>query len=260
MTISVVSHGQEPLVTRLLGDLAALPEIAQIVITRNIPESGSVIPARLTDRILALDNAKPMGFGANHNQAFQHCRTPYFCVLNPDIRLSDNPFPVLIDALETGGLGFVAPRVINPDGQVEDSARYYPTLPRLLRRRLLGNEPEPFAIPVHGLARPDWIAGMFLLFRASDYRQLSGFDEAYFLYCEDTDLCSRAAHANIAYAICADATAVHDARRASRRKLRYMLMHVRSMSRFLWRNGIFAAVPAAARFNAAARAVRKGQR
>jgi GT2 family glycosyltransferase len=246
ITLSIVSHGQGELIAQLLEDLREMPEVSRIVITRNIPEPAISAPPELQERIVILDNAIPKGFGANHNQAFQHCESPIYCVLNPDIRLTSNPFPALVAVLQQHLLGFVAPRIVDPRGRVEDSARSFPTLPRLVRRRLLRTERDPFEMPTRGLAYPDWIAGMFLLFNSSDYRRLGGFDEAYFLYCEDTDLCSRARRAGITYAICTEVLAVHAARRASHRKLRYLRMHARSMMRFLWRNGLLFAPRAGA--------------
>ena len=60
-------------------------------------------------------NRRPKGFGANHNAAFLRCRTPFFCVANPDIRLAG---PVIVDQAR---LAQVAERVGTPLGDKKGS-------------------------------------------------------------------------------------------------------------------------------------------
>jgi N-acetylglucosaminyl-diphospho-decaprenol L-rhamnosyltransferase len=79
----------------------------------------------------------------------------------------------------------------------------------------------------------DWVAGMFMLFRADDYRALGGFDEGFFLYYEDVDICARLWKAGRPVLACPKAQVIHDARRASRQNLRYMRWHAGSMARYL---------------------------
>src|SRR5574343_91402 len=98
ISVSIVSHGHGDMVVVLLRQLLACPEVAQVIITRNLPENLE-LPGG--ERVLLLDNAKPLGFAANHNAAFRHCIAPFFCVLNPDIELSGNPFPALLKALQS---------------------------------------------------------------------------------------------------------------------------------------------------------------
>ena len=48
------------------------------------------------------------GFATNHNAAFRHARTPYFAVLNPDVRLNGNPFPALLSCMQDDRVGLCA--------------------------------------------------------------------------------------------------------------------------------------------------------
>src|SRR4051812_27213336 len=100
ITVSVVSHAQNELVNQLLPDLARHgSEKLHILVTENVPDSRALeLPAKVTvDRIV---NAVPKGFGVNHNAAFACCRTEYFCVANPDIRLPSDPFVQLRSTLD----------------------------------------------------------------------------------------------------------------------------------------------------------------
>src|SRR5687767_2212145 len=93
VTVSVVSHGQNELVNNLLDDLQKYCGSAtQILVTENIPDAAAL-------RSVSFRNARPRGFGANHNAAFRYCKTALFCVCNPDIRLPADPFPLLVQSL-----------------------------------------------------------------------------------------------------------------------------------------------------------------
>lgn len=240
LCLSVVSHGQAGLANLLLDDLNHATHPQQLVLTKNIPEQEAFLTGGLP--VKHITNAHPLGFGANHNQAFRYCEEEFFCVANPDIRLTQDPFPTLISCMhEDPSIGVIAPRVINPSGQAEDSARQFPAPAGLLRKALGGHDgrmplvpgPQNKPIPV------DWNAGMFLVFRASAFRSVGGFDDKFHLYYEDVDICARLWKTGWKVAVSPSAVVVHAAQRASRRKPRYMAWHAASMVRFfakhLWR-------------------------
>jgi len=234
ITLSVVSHGQNALVNGLLVDLRerCLGRVA-LIVTLNISDPVALDLAAWPGPVEVTVNATPKGFGANHNAAFQTSQTRYFCVCNPDVRLPSNPFDVLLDILASDRAGVAGPLVRSPVGVVEDSARRFPTLPRLLRKALLPPHGPDYPID-QGPVDVDWIAGMFMLFDCAVFRSVGGFDERYFLYYEDVDIC-RALHA-IGRRVIYDPRAgiVHDARRASRRDLRRARHHIASAVRFLF--------------------------
>jgi N-acetylglucosaminyl-diphospho-decaprenol L-rhamnosyltransferase len=233
ITLSVVSHGQNALVNGLLEDLGRnCADQVALVLTENISDKVPLQHAALACPTEIIANPQVKGFGANHNAAFARCRTPYFCVCNPDIRLPANPFPAMLAALEDGRAGAVGPLVRSPEGRVEDSARRFPTLASLAKKALREDRRPDYPVD-QGPQRVDWIAGMFMLFRSDAYRTASGFDEAYFLYYEDVDLCRRlgAAGRTVIYQPAAEVT--HAAQRASRRRPALALHHFRSALRFL---------------------------
>ncbi len=92
---------------------------------------------------------------------------------------------------------------------------------------------------------PEWVAGMFMLFRSRDFQDLGGFDEQFFLYYEDVDICVRAWQKGMRILACPQVSVIHDARRDSRRSLRHLRWHLGSMARFLWKHrGPLPRVPA----------------
>jgi len=226
-TVSIISHGQGDYCTLLLADLArhSSAALARVVLTLNVPEVLRLDPS-LPFEVEVLRNDRPKGFGANHNQAFRFCRTPLFAVLNPDLRLAGNPFPALARSLADPLTGLAAPVVREVDGTVADFVRPLVTPWEVVRRRF-GKAAARIDLP------PDWIAGMFLAFRGETYARLGGFDERYFLYCEDVDICARARLQGLALRVAGDAAVTHQAQRASHRSWRRLQLHVASLLR-LW--------------------------
>jgi N-acetylglucosaminyl-diphospho-decaprenol L-rhamnosyltransferase len=231
ITVSVVSHGQGQLVARLLEDLALCPHVSTVILTQNIPEDYIPCPAYLQPRLRVLRNERPRGFAANHNQAFRFCEASMFAVVNPDVRLRGDPFPQLAQALAISSGGVIAPAVINPSGDLEDSARNFPT-PLSLLRKLMGLGDGRILTEGAAPQDVDWTAGMFLLFPASVYCELEGFDEGFFLYYEDVDICTRLWRSGRRVILHPGVTVIHAAQRVSRRKLRYLKWHLSSMFRY----------------------------
>lgn len=233
ITLSVVSHGQNALVNGLLDDIErTCAGRVSLVLTENIPDAVPLRHAGLSCPAEIIANTQVRGFGANHNAAFARCRTPFYCVCNPDIRLADDPFPALLAALADENVGATGPLVRSPAGGVEDSARRFPSVASLARKALREDRRPDYPVD-QGAQRVDWIAGMFMLFRSDSYRAAGGFDEDYFLYYEDVDLCRRlgAAGRTVLYQPAAEVT--HAAQRASRRRPALALHHLRSAVRFL---------------------------
>lgn len=229
ISVSIVSHGHGEMVNALVHQLLSLPEVGQIILTRNISERASFVRDA---RVQVIENTIPKGFGANHNNAFKLCRLPFYCVLNPDIVLQSNPFPQLIACLSDNRAKLSAPCVAAPDGRLEDSARYFPNLRSLLRKAFGGDDGRYQTDMSYGAFPVDWLAGMFMLFSADGFRDVGGFDEKYFLYYEDVDICTRLWRTGSSVYVCPSVQVIHDARRASRANSRYMRWHAASMLRY----------------------------
>ena len=233
ISISIVSHGQGKLVCRTLDDLARLPETSrfQVVLTNNVREPLPFAGPDLPYPLKIIQNTTPKGFGANHNAAFAHCERPFFCVMNPDVRLPQDPFPKLIASMGDPQAGLLAPLVRNPAGQTEDSARHFPT-PFNLAAKCLGFNDGRVRLIGESPNKVDWVAGMFMLFRADAFRAMGGFDEGFFLYYEDVDICARLWKAGWKIMVHPAVSIIHDAQRASHKNPRYLMWHLSSMARY----------------------------
>lgn len=233
ISISIVSHRQADLLQPLLEDIdrccKAYP--LEVLLTLNLPETLPFSAGDFSFPVSVHTNAVPQGFGENHNRAFARSSGQYFCVMNPDIRLDDEVFAALVACLQDAKVGVAAPVVVGVNGAIEDSARHFPTPLKILCKALGGCQGSDYSVldkPVF----PEWVAGMFMLFRREVFERLGGFDERYFLYYEDVDLCARLRLQGYAVAVCPAVRVVHHAQRTSHRSFRYMRLHLTSMLRF----------------------------
>src|SRR5688572_20510107 len=193
--VSVVSHGHGGLIRDLLRDLAQASGVKlEVTVTLNVAEPLGLDRGESPYPLTIVENASPRGFGANHNAAFarREAGDGFFCVANPDVRLEPWVLARLVETLAAHpSAAVVAPRVRDQAGRVQNSARRLPTPGRLLRRALKTLPRLDYA-PGTGWRQADWVAGMFMVFPSRTFAELGGFDERYFLYYEDVDLCCRA--------------------------------------------------------------------
>lgn len=221
------------LVFALLSDLQkhCAKDSLEVLLTVNVPED---LPASLSHfpfAVKIIRNPSPLGFGENHNRALQLAAGDFFCVINPDIRISSDIFPTLLSVLKDARVGVVAPLVVNKSGQMEDSARVFPTPLKIVCKAVGRCKGSDYLIK-DACISPDWVGGMFMLFRRDVYRELHGFNQHFFLYYEDVDLCARVWLQGLKVVLVPQVSVMHDARRSSHKKARYLFYHIRSMARF----------------------------
>lgn len=246
IAVSLVSHGHGELVLQALHALSASVREVQVSLrvwlTLNLPEPALQSAVQECDwpfELTQIDNPHPLGFGANHNQAYALSRaveggSDWFVVMNPDIFWPHDGTAfwqsLLIDW--SSDVGLVCPAQTDQQGRRQDFARGLMTpwgmVWRVLRR-LLGASPSGVADSVD---QADWINGACMVWRAQAFAAVGGFDKRYFMYCEDTDICLRLRLAGWRMRE-AEVTVVHDARRNTGRSWRHLSWHIRSMLR-LW--------------------------
>lgn len=233
ISVSIVSHAHGAMVERLVEALLSrCADVSEILVTRNVPEVHSVI---VSEQVKYIHNANPKGFGSNHNAAFAYSSAPFFCVMNPDVRLLEDPFPPLIESLARTTAALAAPVVYSSEGRVEDSIRRFPSFFSLLRKAVQGKGGEYVFRQSCRELYPEWVAGMFMLFTRDGYERLGGFDERFYLYYEDVDICTRAWMQGLKIVVNREAGVIHDAQRASHGNLRHFYWHVSSAARYLMR-------------------------
>ncbi|WP_322993515.1 glycosyltransferase [Limnohabitans sp.] len=239
---SLVSHGHGDLVRQSLASLAESLQHShlktRVLLTLNLPEpelEAQLHAQKWPFELTFLRNAQPLGFGANHNQAFRASQAQWFGVINPDVFWPQDSWfwqPLAQDAWPSH-VGLVCPEQLGANGQRQDYARRLITPIQLLRRvalRFVGVAPSAQAMD---LAQADWVNGACMFFKTEVFENLQGFDERFFMYCEDTDICLRLQLAGWSIAPMGGAV-VHDAQRNTGRKWRHLAWHVQSLWRLWW--------------------------
>lgn len=234
LLISIVSHNHGCYMPKLLSDLSNLsyPDKlnVKILLTINIPEDTMYLKyARLP--IEVIQNKIPLGFGENHNRAFERRKCDYFLVINPDIEI--RPDFKISELLMTinDNVGVVSPLVFDIKRGLYDNFRPYPTLKNLFRRKftksLSGAHSSNTEIDAF-----DWIAGMFMLFNSKAYGQVKGFDTCYFMYMEDVDICRRLSSVGKQLLRIEGQEVLHHGQRQSHYNFRHFFWHVKSYMRY----------------------------
>jgi len=201
-----------------------------------------------------------VGYARGANLGIAACRAPVVAVLNPDVEIEPGTAAALLARLDReGDLGALGPRIINSDGTDYPSARSLPTAVDAAGHGLLGLfwPGNPFTRRYRHLdADPDlprdvdWVSGAAVWLRRDALDDVGGWDERYFMYMEDVDLCWRLRSAGwrVAYEPAGRVAHVQGAS-ASRRPYRMILEHHRSAWRFTQRRytgGRSVLLPAAA--------------
>lgn len=177
------------------------------VVVDNASSDGSQsIVAEFAPRVSLIANAENVGFARAVNQGIAATRAPRILVMNPDCRIVAGAIAALHAELDVHDYcAIVGPRILNPDGSVQGSARGDPDMLTGLfgRTALLGRLLPWLAVArrnvvtdaairsAHQSIVVDWLSGACMLARRDALAKVGGFDERYFLYWEDADLCRR---------------------------------------------------------------------
>lgn len=203
-------------------EMAALPWEA--VVVDNASSDGSAdIAQEFSPQASLIRNAQNVGFGRAVNQALATARAPLVLIMNPDCQLEPGAVDRLTRELHRhADCAIVGPRILDPGGAEQGSARGDPDMltgffgrSAALRRLLPGlavserNVVPSSAVPKGESLAVDWLSGACMLARTSALRQVGGFDERYFLYWEDADLCRRLRRGGHHVRYVPAATAVH---------------------------------------------------
>ncbi|MES2821705.1 MAG: glycosyltransferase family 2 protein [Pseudomonadota bacterium] len=201
--IAIISHGHaEALLenTHLL-DLARQPSV-RLVIVDNLVESPLQAFCTLHEIDYLHRDGPSRGFGSNNNLAFAFfdrryrlSSSDYFICCNPDVVVDSTNWSRLQETLSGRLIQLSAINLFtDPALTVQDpSIRHFMGISDYVKM-LLG-EKNPAGIDRSAMCEPvhcDWAAGSFLIFAVDLYRALKGFDERYFMYFEDADICLRA--------------------------------------------------------------------
>ena len=197
-------------------------------------------------RVALVENPGNPGYASACNAGLRATSEPYVMVLNSDVEFVEGGLEVLVNYMEEHPeVGALGPMVLNPDGTRQMSCRRFPSMLENVVHGFLGDvwPDNPLTksyqmkdLEGAGPREVDWVSGAAMLLRREAVEEVGGFDERYFMYVEDVDLCWRLRRAGYGVVYHPGFRLVHRVGRASsQQSVRMLYQHHRSMYIFFRR-------------------------
>jgi GT2 family glycosyltransferase len=229
--IIIVNFNSAEHLARCLDSIDDHAPDASVLVIDNASTDGSERAAtRRPGKVELQRNAENVGFARAVNQGLARTGGDFVMLLNPDCRVCPGAVDALMAHMRAHPrCGIAAPVIVDEDGGIQGSARGDPTMltglfgrSTLFTRLFPGSRLTRRNVRVDAAGRGpaagnvDWVSGACMLARRAALAEIDGFDERYFLYWEDADLCRRMRGRGYEIAYVSGAEVVHYAGRSSR--------------------------------------------
>jgi N-acetylglucosaminyl-diphospho-decaprenol L-rhamnosyltransferase len=217
--------------------------VGEVIVVDNASSDGSPEALVAADRAVRLvATGTNLGYGAAANRGIADVGAELVLVTNPDVAVHRGALCALAAALEDPTVAIAGPQLLEANGARYPSARRFPSFVDATGHALLAH-----VVPANRFTRRyrmddldatvvtevDWVSGACFLARRRAVEELGGFDEAYFMYAEDADLCWRARRAGWGVVYVPEAVVTHlQGVSTARRPFRMLVAHHRSVFRF----------------------------
>lgn len=235
------------------NDISRAPDTVKSVAqnTKKYPLKLYVIDNNSTDgtadlieksgQAVVIRNVKNLGFGAAHNAVLKQELGKYHFVINPDITLNSDVISDMVDYFESNpDVVMAMPKILNTDGSEQKLPKERPTFKRLFFGRISDKIRSEYVWADKEITEPceiNFCTGCFFCIRTDVFKKLIGFDERYFMYLEDADLALKAKSKGKVMLL-PQFSVTHAWERESSKSLKYLLIHIISCFKFLfkWRD------------------------
>ena len=186
---------------------------------------------------------KNIGFGSAHNLVLNKINSNFHLILNPDVVFTTEVISKLIYKLnKSNKVCFVTPKVKYPNGEEQFVCRKHPTFLDLLNRKLkfspsLISKNQYQDKDLSKAFNPEFIHGCFMLFKTKDFIHLKGFDERYFLYLEDADICRKIENLGKKILYYPNVEIIHYHSKQSAKKIKQFIIHIKSAFKYFLKWG-----------------------
>lgn len=210
VSVIIVNYNRLDLTRRSIESVVKYaPDCEIILVDNNSTESGIEKLSEKFSQIKIIRLPQNYGFGYGNNRGADIASGEYLLFLNNDAFFVENTPQILSVILDSNGeVGIIGPQLNYPDIKYQLSFGWEPSIinewrTRRLQKGLLQEYDKYFKIITNRynkITEVDWVTGAALMIRRKLYEAVSGFDEKYFMYFEDSDLCKRIK--NLGYKIC----------------------------------------------------------
>lgn len=238
VAIVVVSHNTRDLLLNCISSIieSTQPDDVEIVVVDNASEDGSYdAVCRDHPQAVAISNQVNIGFAAACNQGIGATIAPLILLLNSDAQLTSQALHALCDCMHLDRCGAAGCKLVNTEGIGIVSARNFLTpfnqaleltgVTNRLRSRLLTRTYRPSGPRKSPDCSVDWVEGSCLILRRAALDEIGLFDERFFMYSEDEDICLRLRLAGWSVCYSEAGTAVHHGGASTAQNRVEMLRH-----------------------------------
>jgi GT2 family glycosyltransferase len=193
VTVSLVGGADNQLLLTCLDTVAAAAGsvTVQVVVVDNAsPDGLASTVGRVHPEVELIVNEQRRGFGANHNAVLKRARGRHVFILNDDTELHEGCIERLCRFMDQNPtVGAAGPRILRPGGSVQPSAFHLPTPARVALTALTLQRAGWIQSGTDRIRSVGWVTGAAIMARRDALLGVAGFDERFFMYCEDADLC-----------------------------------------------------------------------
>lgn len=249
VTATVVNYNAKAYLLECVASLRD-EDVAEVVVADNGSVDGSEAAVRAADPdVVYVQTGANLGYGTGVNRAAARSdgEQPFLLCLNADARVETGALAAMLARFDgRPELGIVGPRIHDANGELYPSVRTFPSTVDAVGHAILGMVwgSNPFTRRYRMLdldhdvpADVDWVSGSCFLIRRACWEAIGGFDERYFMYAEDVDLCWRAHQEGWAIAFEPAALVIHvGGVSTDRHPYRMIAEHHRALLRFAARS------------------------
>lgn len=205
VSIIILSYNTSELLRKCLTSLfiQLRDQPFEVIVVDNASTDDSVSMVKKDfKQVRVIENTENVGFAKGCNRGAQDSKSEYLLFLNSDTEvLLPDILEKLTALFEDPTVGIAGGLMINPDNSYQRSFGNFYTLPHVAKMLFLGEKSEISSQKFHSIQKTDWVSGGFMMVKKSVFDQVKGFDEGYFMYVEDVDLCYKVTKAGYSVVI-----------------------------------------------------------
>ena len=193
-------------------------------------------------------NPQNGGFAYAMNEGLKLARGEYLVIMNSDCFVISDFAGMISFMKRHPDIGAIAPQMLDSDGNIQDTARPYVSVPRYVWRqvkRVLGHQTSILTNKMNysEIQTVDWVIGAFIMVSRAAYQQTDGLDDSFFMYAEDLDWCTRIRQAGFEVVYFPETKIIYKGTRRARSNSKYARIFIKSHIKYWRKYGFFYGYP-----------------
>jgi GT2 family glycosyltransferase len=187
VTVIIVNYRTPDLTKGAVRSCLSEPEVEEVIVIDNGSgdESADILTEEFRGKnVRVMENEDNVGFATANNKGVGRARTDYVLLLNSDAFVLEGAIGILLERIKADdSIGIIGPEILLSDGHSPQPLNYgpFPSLKTIFTRNQNVDNP----------LQPDWVSGVAMMLNRQFMLEIDGFDDRYFMYFEDVDLCRR---------------------------------------------------------------------